>query len=135
MAIEERSRLGPRLRETLSRITEEAAHLLDAEGAGLRLVEGDELIRVAAYGPEGAVMVRERIRLGESLSGHVASTGRPVIVNDPDAEPSEDPVYRAIAERHGFRSWLGVPLRDQERVIGVLVMQSRTAQRFGPADA
>src|SRR5688572_2599729 len=134
MASEGRSQLGPRLRETLARITEEAAHLLDVEGAGLRLVEGDELIRVATYGPEGAVMARERLRLGESLSGRVATYGRPVIVDEPDAEPSHDPVYRAMAERHGFRSWLGVPLRDQDRVIGVLVMQSRSEGRFGPAD-
>jgi len=134
MAIDGRSRIGPRLRETLRRITEEAAHLLDVEGAGLRLVEGDELVRVAAYGPEGAVMVRERLRLGESLSGRVAASGQPLIDTDPDAEPSQDPVYRAMAQTHGFRSWLGVPLRDQERVIGVLVMQSRTPQRFGPAD-
>src|SRR6058998_3058073 len=100
MPIERRSRLGPRLRETLSRITEEAAHLLDVDGAGLRLVQGDELIRVAAYGPEGAVMVRERLRLGESLSGRVAESGQPLIVAGPDAEPSQDPVYRAIAQRH-----------------------------------
>src|SRR3954467_6110595 len=84
---EGRSRLGPRLRETLSRITEEAAHLLDVEGAGLRLVEGEELIRVAAYGPEGAVMARERLRIGESLSGQVAATGQALIVDGPDAEP------------------------------------------------
>jgi signal transduction histidine kinase len=134
MAVKSGSPFGPRLRATLSRITEEAAHLLGVEGAGLRLIEGDEMVRVAAYGPEGAVMARERLKLGESLSGHVAESGRPVIVNDPDDEPSQDPVYRATAERHGFRSWLGVPLRDQERVIGVLVMQSRTEHRFGPAD-
>src|SRR5437764_196269 len=90
MAIDGRSRLGPRLRETLSRITEEAASLLGVEGAGLRLVQGDELVRVAAYGPEGAVMVRERLRLGESLSGRVAASGRPVIVAGPDDEPGED---------------------------------------------
>src|SRR4051794_9925638 len=116
MVLAPRSRLGPRLRETLTRITEEAAHLLDVEGAGLRLVEGDELVRVAAYGPEGAVMVRERLRIGESLSGRVAASGQAVVVNEPDAEPSHDPVYRARAEAHGFRSWLGVPLRDQDRV-------------------
>ena len=126
MAVKSGSSFGPRLRATLSRITEEAAHLLGVEGAGLRLVEGNELVRVAAYGPEGAVMARERLKLDESLSGHVATSGRAVIVNHPEAEPSQDPVYRAMADRHGFRSWLGVPLRDQERVIGVLVMQSRT---------
>ena len=134
MALEERSRIGPRLRETLSRITEEAAHLLNAEGAGLRLVEGDELIRVAAYGPEGAVMARERLRVGESLSGRVAATKLPLIVADTDDEPSQDPVYRAMARTHGFRSWLGVPLLDHERVMGVLVMQSQSEQRFGPSD-
>jgi signal transduction histidine kinase/putative methionine-R-sulfoxide reductase with GAF domain len=134
MATDRRPQLGPRLRGTLSRITEEAAHLLDVEGAGLRLIEGDELIRVAAYGPEGGVMARERLRLGESLSGRVAASGRPVIVASPEDEPSQDAVYRAIAQQHGFRSWLGVPLRADARVIGVLVMQSRTEQRFGPAD-
>ena len=134
MVIEGRSRPGPRLRETLARITEEAAHLLDVEGAGLRLREGDELVRVAAYGPEGAVMARERLKLGESLSGAVFAAGQALIVDTPETEPSQDPVYRMMAERYGFRSWLGVPLRDQERVIGVLVMQSRTERRFGPAD-
>src|SRR3954447_25251539 len=104
MAIDGRSRLGPRLRETLARITEEAARLLDVEGAGLRLVEGDELVRVAAYGPEGAVMARERLRVGESRRGHVAASGQPVIVASPDAEPTHDPFYRAMAQRHGFRS-------------------------------
>src|SRR5215210_6088290 len=135
MASEGRARLGPRLRETLSRITEEAAHLLGVEGAGLRLVEGDSLIRVAVYGPEGAVMARERLRLGESLSGRVAASGHPLIIAGPEDEPSGDHVYRTMARLHGFRSWLGVPLSDGARVIGVLVMQSRTERRFGPADA
>src|SRR4051794_8909343 len=107
MAVTSRSPIGLRLRATLSRITEEAAHLLGVEGAGLRLIEGEEMVRVAAFGPEGAIMPRERIRLGESLSGRVATSGRPIIVNDADADPIHDPLYRATAERHGFRSWLG----------------------------
>lgn len=135
MVSERRSRVGSRLRETLARITEEAARLLDVEGAGLRLVEGDELVRVAAYGPAGGVMSRERLKLGESLSGRVAVSGQPLIADGLDDEPSGDPVYRDVAGRHGFRSWLGVPLRDRGRVIGVLVMQSRAERRFGPADA
>src|SRR3954468_2551494 len=100
MAIKTGSPFGPRLREALSRITEEAAHLLDVEGAGLRLIEGDELIRVAAYGPEGAVMARARLQLGESLSGRVAVSGQPLMVDAPEAEPSQDPVYRAMAQQH-----------------------------------
>jgi signal transduction histidine kinase len=134
MVVEERLRLGPQLRETLSRITEEAAQLLAVEGAGLRLVVGGELVRVATYGPEGSVMARERLGLGESLSGRVAASGQPLILAGPEGDPTGDPVYRARAEQHGFRSWLGVPLRDRERVVGVLVMQSRTERRFGPTD-
>src|SRR5690349_3950159 len=105
MATRSGSPFGPRLRATLSRITEEAAHLLGVEGAGLRLIEGNEMVRVAAHGPEGAIMPRERIQLGESLTGRVATSGRPVIVNDADADPIYDPLYRATAEQHGFRSW------------------------------
>ena len=134
MPVEGRLRLGPQLREVLARITEDAARLLGVEGAGLRLADGDELVRVATYGPEGAVMLRERLRLGESLSGRVAAAGRPLILGDSDDDPTRDPVYRDRARLHGFRSWLGVPLRDRERVVGVLVMQSRSEQRFGSDD-
>src|SRR5205814_1503710 len=134
MDVHERLLLGPQLRETLTRITREAASLLAAEGAGLRLVDGDELVRVATFGPAGAVMARERLRIGESLSGRVAASGEPLILAQPEADPTHDPVYRAQADRHGFRSWLGVPLRDRERVIGVLVMQSRSEQRFNRTD-
>lgn len=134
MAGEQRPRLGPQLRETLTRITEDAARLLGVEGAGLRLVDGEELVRVATYGPADAVMLRERLRLGESLSGRVAAAGRPLILGDSDDDPTRDPVYRGRAQLHGFRSWLGVPLRDRERVIGVLVMQSRAERRFRADD-
>ena len=126
--------VGPQLRETLARVTRDAASLLGVEGAGLRLVEGDELVRVATFGPRGAVMARERLRIGESLSGRVAASGQPLIVHDPEDDPSHDPVYRATASRHGFRSWLGVPLHDGDRVVGVLVMQSRAERRFARSD-
>src|SRR4051812_50042507 len=99
MAVKSGSSFGPRLRATLSRITEEAAHLLDVEGAGLRLVEGDELIRVAAYGPEGAVMARERLRVGESLGGQGAPAGRGVNGDGPDAEARPGPAFPAMAGR------------------------------------
>ena len=134
MSVEGRLRFGAQLRETLARITEDAARLLGVEGAGLRLVEGDELVRVAIIGPEGAVMTRERIRIGESLSGRVAAAGQPLIIEGPEGDPTGDPVYRVVADRYGFQSWLGVPLRERERVIGVLVMQSRTPRRFGPGE-
>jgi len=134
MDVHERLALGPQLRDTLTRITQEAASLLAAEGAGLRLADGDELVRVATFGPLGAVMARERLRIGESLSGRVAASAQPLIVTDPGGDPRHDPLHRARAYLHGFRSWLGVPLLDQGRVVGVLVMLSRVEQRFNQAD-
>ena len=134
MAREERSRFGPRLRETLSRITEEAAHLLDAEGAGLRL-DGRRRADPSSGIRPG------RCRHGAGATSPRREPERPSRRNRAatdrcrhDNEPSQDLVYRAMARTHGFRSWLGVPLRDHERVMGVLVMQSRSEQRFGPAD-
>jgi signal transduction histidine kinase/putative methionine-R-sulfoxide reductase with GAF domain len=134
MDVHQRLVLGPQLRDTLTRITQEAASLLAAEGAGLRLADGDELVRVATFGPLGAVMARERLRIGESLSGRVAASAQPLIVTDPGGDPRHDPLHRARADLHGFRSWLGVPLLDQGRVVGVLVMLSRVEQRFNQTD-
>ncbi len=105
MDVERRLRLGPPLRETLSRITEDAARLLSVEGAGLRLLDGDELVRVAMYGPAGAVMGRERLRVGESVSGRVAASGRPLILADSGADLTHRLDCRAgrRGERRGGR--------------------------------
>src|SRR5262249_6256951 len=59
----------------------EAAALVFAGEASVRLVEGDSLVRVAATPGAVASIPRERVRLGESLAGYVAVSHQPLIVS------------------------------------------------------
>jgi GAF domain-containing protein/CheY-like chemotaxis protein len=108
-------------------IGDAAARLLGFETGGFRLVEGDELVLAGQWGD--AVMLRPRIKLGESLSGRVAASGEPLVVTDLPNDERVDPVHREADRRLGYRTFVGVPLRIGNRVTGVLVLRSRVAYR------
>ncbi|MBA2450916.1 MAG: GAF domain-containing sensor histidine kinase [Chloroflexi bacterium] len=129
--VNERLALGADLAEVLSRIIEEAALLLDAEGAALRLLEDGELVRTATFGPPESARPEQRFPLGESLSRRVASEGRPVMGMDLTRPPSERP---ATGGASGFRSSLGVPVRGRVRTLGALAVLSREGRRFDQGD-
>jgi GAF domain-containing protein len=134
MDVNRRLALGPDLNQILARITEEAAGLLETEASGLRLLEGDELARAATFGAADAMMARERLRLGESLSGRVALENRPIMSTNLGADARYDPLHQAQARRHQFRAWLGVPLRGREGVLGTLFVASKGSRSFDRAD-
>ena len=131
--------LGPRLEEILSRITEGATQLLGASGASLWLIEDGTLALAATCGPSEPPMVDGRLPLNESLSGRVATENRPIIFTDlagyPRAGPARpDPPHWPATRVSGLHSWLGVPLRGPERVLGALAVLSRGERRFAKAD-
>jgi GAF domain-containing protein/CheY-like chemotaxis protein len=107
----------------LTSIADEAARLLGVDNAGFRLVEGDDLVLAGLAGTAKQTMLRRRIRIGESLSGRVVSTGRTVIV--PIAEATDLLPEHAAADRAlGYTTYLGVPLRVGSRTIGVLTFRA-----------
>src|SRR5437773_2741931 len=59
--------------EVLTVIVNEAARLVGAEAAGLRLPDGDDLVVGARTEAAAAVMSRPRIKVGESLIGRVGA--------------------------------------------------------------
>ena len=79
-------------------------------------------------------MSRPRIRVGESLSGEVVATGRPVVVEDLQADTRYDPASKAGAIAEGFQGLLGVPLQIGGRTIGCLLVFSKNRRRFSPED-
>jgi PAS domain S-box-containing protein len=118
--------------EVLSIIVNEAARLVGAEAAGLRLLEGDALVVGARTDSAEAVMSRPRLKVGESLSGLVVATGEPLVVEDIAADTRYDPAHKRGALEQGYLGYVGVPLRAHERVVGVLNVFTRGARRFQP---
>jgi PAS domain S-box-containing protein len=118
--------------EVLSIIVNEAARLVGAEAAGLRLLEGDDLVVGARTDSAAAVMSRQRLRVGESLSGQVVATGAPVVVEDLAIDTRHDPAHKRGALEQGFLGFIGVPLRAHGRTVGSLNVFTRGARHFRP---
>jgi diguanylate cyclase (GGDEF)-like protein len=117
--------------EMLALIVNEAARLLGVEATGLRLVEGDELVLRARTESAAAIMLRTRLKVGESLSGLVVMRGEPILVEDLVRDTRYDAAHKRAATELGFHGFLAVPLRANAAVIGVLNLYSKQRRRFG----
>lgn len=122
------------LEEVSGRILDQAAEILDVDQASLMLVreDGDELEAVAARGLREDVIGKVRIPLGEGISGGVAESGKPILIEDLKSHPvySRDP--RA---NENWTSLISVPLKVRDRVLGVLnVNNKRSGAPFTSGD-
>lgn len=112
------------LEEVSGLILDQAAEILDVDQASLMLVreDGDELEAVAARGLREDVIGKVRIPLGEGISGSVAESGKPVLIEDLKSHPvySRDP--RA---NENWTSLISVPLKVRDRVLGVLNVNNK----------
>jgi PAS domain S-box-containing protein len=106
----------------LEEIVQQAPELVDAESAAVSVIEGDELVVSAAYGPaaEAALGLRAS-SLGE-LAGEVVQTRAPVARGDVDRLlAASDPILEA-----GHRAFLGAPLLGPEGAVhGVLAVYAQ----------
>ena len=118
--------------EVLTLIVNQAARLVKAEAAGLRLLEGDDLVVGARTESAAPLMIRPRIKLGESLTGKVVAGGETVVVEDLSQDTTFDPAHKRSALEHGFRGFVGVPLKSRGRVLGALNVYTQGARHFLP---
>ena len=63
------------------------------------------------------------IELGEGLTGSIAQNGVPIYI---PANSSSDPrIARAVTEKEGFNSFIGVPISFDDNIIGVMNILNR----------
>ena len=101
----------------LNSIVRRAAGLLNVNMGGLYLVEPDGLSLKLVVGynlPEETIGTI--LKIGEGLSGLVAETGVPQMVDNYQMWDKRAAAY----DRFKFRRALGVPLKIQNRIIGVI---------------
>ena len=111
----------PRLTQLLEKIIEMTQKTLNAAAASV-LLFGDneqELFFEVASGPVGKILKQVKVNIQHSIAGHVASTGKPLIVNDVARNPI---FHRNIDEITGFstRSVICAPLIVHRKIMGVL---------------
>lgn len=101
----------------LDSIVTNAADLVHAQGSTLYIYDetrGDLVVRISHRMARD--YVGSRVRIGEGVAGRIAQQGEPIIV----ANYATWEQRAAIFEGHGLARMLGVPLKWQERVLGVI---------------
>jgi GAF domain-containing protein/anti-sigma regulatory factor (Ser/Thr protein kinase) len=69
---------------------------------------------------------------GEGAVGRLADSGEPVAIRDITDEGVYQSQVREILLRHGYRSLLAVPLLRENRLLGGLVVNRKSAGEFAP---
>ncbi|MGC8873137.1 MAG: GAF domain-containing protein [Chloroflexia bacterium] len=105
----------------MKQIANSVVSLLGAEGSALflRLPDTDELVLQVVAGSLGDRGVGRRVRVGQGLTGWVAQSGTPLLVEDPAADPRFSPEVDGY-DGTEIRSLLCVPLQFQGQPLGVI---------------
>jgi GAF domain-containing protein len=121
--------------DLLTNLVEEAKTVLDADEAGLLLLDEAGSLQVAASTSE-AVHLMETMQLsGNAGPGMHAFQAKMVLsVDDLRNEPEEWGQFAAVADEHGFRSVHAIPLRLRGDTIGVMNLFGRRPGPLNDAD-
>jgi signal transduction histidine kinase/ActR/RegA family two-component response regulator len=117
----------------LGRIAEACGRLVNTDWAGFHLVDCDELV-LAGTLEDSDFAVTPRLKIGSGLAGIVGASGQPLLVRDPGNDPRMLPEDAKEVRRFGSRSFLGVPAKIGDRVVGVLSFQTKREEGFSPED-
>jgi HD-GYP domain-containing protein (c-di-GMP phosphodiesterase class II) len=116
-------------------IIDSACRLIRSDAGSLMLLnhETDELTIAASRGLSPDIVSSARLKLGEGVAGRVAQNGKAIFVADIEHDAR---FSKTSANAHsGSTSFISVPLRVKNRIIGVLnVNASKTERRFEERD-
>ncbi len=105
-------------------ILNKAVEFTNADCGFLMLIKDEYLNVKLSKGFDRERAEKIRLKIGEGIPGHVAKTGKPVIVND----VSKDSRYIMVFP--DTRSEAAIPLITQNKVIGVLDLESKRRNNF-----
>jgi PAS domain S-box-containing protein len=108
-------------------IAERSQGLTGASGAVIEAIEGEDLVPLVHVGTDAP-----RLTLSSSLSGICVRTGELQRSDDTFSDPRVDHAYY---RELGIHSILVVPLRDEQRTLGVLKVVSPQPHAFTDRDA
>jgi signal transduction histidine kinase len=123
------------LQEIIDQAIKTVIDVMETEAGGIRLLDQKtgELPIVASRGLSAALITSTSTRhLGEGIVGDVARSGTPQIIKD----VSHDPRVLSSSEmvKEGFNTFVVVPLRAKETIVGTLGVVTRRHRDFTPDD-
>lgn len=118
----------------LQTIIQQAVALLEARSGGVYeyFPERGELVGVVDYGRPEEVL-GNTLAVGEGMAGRLVQNGEPfMVIPDYDSWPGKAAVY---AGKRPFGAVIEVPLRWQERIMGILYVDDEVGREFSSEEA
>ena len=97
----------------------------------IRLIKGNNKLKIRAfYGIEGNYIGNEKLTLdvGEGTTGEVAKTGFHQVI--PDVGENKKTKFKEILKEENLKSMLSVPIKNQNRVMGVISCYTQRKHHF-----
>jgi PAS domain S-box-containing protein len=104
--------------------------VLGADAATIFVAEDGERLRLGASSHGTAPGSVDPVAFGEGFAGRVAEAGEPLVAQNPDPADLNDPALRELE----IDSLIGVPLRAEGEVLGVLVVCASPPRHFTADD-
>ncbi len=97
------------------------------------LNEKENILECVCYSGISEEIARhiDSLKVGEGLAGSVASTGRPIIIENVSDDPR---LTRFVLKEKGMRSFASIPLKSRTRLIGVMDIASYGSREFSQDD-
>lgn len=131
----------PQIQELLAHVLERTMRAVRARIGSIMLLDRDrQRLRVAvARGQSEDMPAQAEIAVGQGIAGKVVQNGEPVLVEDIETDPR---FAKASDPKYGGGSFICLPLRVQDRIIGVVnlarkeyaVGRAPTAPSFSQTD-
>lgn len=121
--------------ELLGTVVDETRDALRATVSSLYLLDRDErhLTLAATNGLDRYQIGRAQVPFGQGVTGRVAQTREPLVIPDVGRDPRFLWV-RGIDQRRFVASMLSVPLVWDDRIVGVLNVQTEAFRNFGDSE-
>lgn len=121
----------------LAEVAVQARQLLAVDVAYIMLLEGPDILRIRVVdGAIGSLLRSIALPRGVGIGGRVLDTGQPEWTSDYVGEPAltHDPAVDRIAASEQLSSILGVPLRNDQDTMGVLLVAAHHRRPFTDYD-
>ena len=122
-----RNRVNAIVDTCLNRFIELVSEVLDVNICSIMLSDeltGDLVIR-GALGLSEDIIKRTRLRPGDRIAGWVALEGKPLLIEDIERDPR---FSKTNIPQYTTRSLLSVPVKIEDRVVGVLNLNNKKTQ-------
>ena len=107
-----------------------ALQIVEADMAGVFLLEDGELVMRSCVGHRTAQTAHLRMHTGQGLAGQVLATGKPCAIDDYLASALITHEFDTLAEKEGAYAALAAPLAIGSDIIGVLEVWARRRSVF-----